>query len=363
MKTFFLYVTALVVIFTFLTLPGCNHSSKPDNVFHQNWDESPSEGAFKMKDWIVWGGSVIKAADGKYYMFASRWPKKLSMQAWVTNSEVVLAVSDNPRGPYEFKQVVLPARGNEYWDGMATHNPNIQFHKGKYILFYTGTTYDFKQPSDTVPTRTMYEKSWNNKRVGVAVSDSPTGPWERMDRPVIEPRQGRWDAAITSNPAAVIHEDGSVLLIYKSAPVPYPERNKNGQMRFGVATADHYLGNYRRIRENNQIKIEPIDTDVEDPYIWHDGSKYFMLAKCMNESITGEAGAGFLSTSQNGIEWQIAENPAAYGKTLKLSNGTIETMKRIERPQVFIENGKPTHVFFACINSESEIFNMVRPLK
>ncbi len=184
-----------------------------------------------------------------------------------------------------------------------------------------------------------------------------------MDKPIIEPRQDMWDGAITSNPAPVVHKDGSVLLIYKSAPVPYPERNKNRKMRFGVAKADHYLGVYERIGENNQIEMKPIETSVEDPYIWFDGSKYFMLAKCMNKSITGENGAGFVSSSVDGVKWQTLENPGAYGKTVELSDGTIKKMLKLERPQVLLENGKPTHVFFACIKSESEIFNIVRPLR
>lgn len=338
-------------------------SSKAQNVFNQNWALSPVEGSFKMNDHITWGGSVIKGKDGKYYMFASRWPKKLSMGAWVTNSEVVLASSNNPEGPYKFEKVVLPVRGKEYWDGMATHNPTIRFHKGKYILFYTGVSYDFDQPKDNAPGRDLYEKAWNNKRIGIAVSDSPYGPWQRMDKAILQARPGKWDGAITSNPAPVIHEDGSVLLIYKSAPVPYPERNKNRKMEFGVAKADHYLGDFKRVSSNNQITLKPLSTDVEDPYVWFDGEVYHMLAKCMNEKITGERGAGFYCTSKNGKDWIISETPNAYTKTVKLSNGETIKMKKLERPQVLIEDGVPTHVFFACDNGKGEIYNIARPLK
>ena len=115
--------------------------------------------------------------------------------------------------------------------------------------------------------------------------------------------------------------------------------------------------------ENNRIEFTPIDTDVEDPYIWNDGEKYYLLAKCMNDQITGEAQSGFLATSEDGISWEIAENPLAYSKTVEFSDGTKEEMKKLERPQVLFENGRPTHVFFASRNSEDEIFNLVRPLK
>jgi len=285
------------------------------------------------------------------------------MSAWVTNSEVVVAVSDVPEGPYTFQKVVLPARGTDFWDGMVTHNPNIQYHEGKYILYYTGTTYNFEQPKDSIPNRQMYEQAWNNKRIGVAVSDSPLGPFKRKDEPILTPRPVNWDAAITSNPAPYIHGDGSVLLVYKSAPVPYPERNNNRKLQFGVARADHYLGPYERVGENNRIEFSPIDTDVEDPYIWKDDDQYYMLAKCMNESITGEAQSGFLATSRDGVSWQISNNPLAYSKTVEFSDGAKEEMLKLERPQVLFEDGSPTHVFFACRNLDDEIFNMVRPLK
>ena len=83
-----------------------------------------------MEDYIVWGGSVIRRDDDKYYMFASRWLKALTMSAWVTSSEVVLASSETPEGPYQFERVVLPRRGEEYWNGLAIHNPTIQRQKG-----------------------------------------------------------------------------------------------------------------------------------------------------------------------------------------------------------------------------------------
>lgn len=353
-----LSLTISILLFT----AGCKSDSKEENIFHDNWDRSPKQGAFSMDDWIVWGGSVIKAEDGRYYMYASRWPKRLSMRAWITNSEVVVAVSDEPRGPYTFQKVIFPARGAEYWDGMTTHNPTIHYHDGKYILFYVGATYYFNRPTDSIPSREMYEDAWNRKRIGIAVSDNPLGPFIRRDEPILFPRSGQWDAAITSNPAPCIHDDGSVLLVYKSAPVPYPERNQNRTLQFGVARADHYTGSFERVSDNNRIVFTPIDTDVEDPYIWKDGENYYLLAKCMNDSITGEAQSGFLATSKDGITWRIADEPLAYSKTVELDDGSTETMKKLERPQVLIENGKPTHVFFACRNQKDEIFNMVRPL-
>lgn len=62
----------LGLFFCVLILFGCIDEQKKDNIFYQNWDPSPKVNSFKIDDWIVWGGSVIKAEDGKYYMLASR---------------------------------------------------------------------------------------------------------------------------------------------------------------------------------------------------------------------------------------------------------------------------------------------------
>jgi len=127
--------TVPIVAASALLLTACA-SAAPANPFNGNWAPSPMEPAFRLDDYIVWGGSVMKAEDGRYYMFAARWPKGTAMASWVTNGDVVLAVSDKAAGPYEFVKVVLPLRGKRFWDGMATFNPTIRRHGGKYVLFY-----------------------------------------------------------------------------------------------------------------------------------------------------------------------------------------------------------------------------------
>ncbi len=336
----------------------------PTNIFKGNRDPAPVGGAFKMKDHIVWGGSVIKGDDGRYYMFASRWPKSVGMGNWVVNSEVVLASSQKPEGPYKFEKVVLTPRGPEFWDGMVTHNPSIHRHNNKYVLFYVGSTYDFKRPASPV-SKEIYGQVWNGKRIGIAVADSPFGPWKRSDKPVLEPRPGEWDGAITSNPAAVIHEDGSVLLIYKSAPVPYPARNKNRALDFGVATAPHYLGPYKRMNAGQKIDIKgAAKAHVEDPCIWQSKGYYSMVAKIFSKSLTGESGAGFYAYSKDGIEWILPEDPKAYSRTLIFNDGTKRTQAKLERPQVLVQDGNPTHIFFATADPKwADIYNLVIPLK
>lgn len=338
-------------------------AQQTQNPFYNNLEAAPDNGSFRMEDYIVWGGSVIQGDDGRYYMFASRWPKAVGMQNWVTNSEVVLASSDQPDGPYTFEKVALPDRGPQYWDGSATHNPTIHRHEDTYLLFYVGINYEFDKPTESI-SRDLYGQAWNTKRIGVAWSDSPRGPWNRMDAPILEPRPGEWDAALTSNPAPVVHEDGSVLLIYKSAPVPYPEREENRTLQFGAATAEHWKGPYERLEGGRQLNIESVGLDhVEDSYIWMADGKYHMVAKMFGRRVTGEHGAGFYAYSNNGFDWKLTENPRAYGRSVEFRSGEERTLRRLERPQVLVEDGVPTHIFFAAMEQDSvDIYNLVIPV-
>jgi hypothetical protein len=72
---------------------------------------APLNGGFRMSGYWVWDPSVIKAEDGRYHMFASRWSKDLGFGHWVSNSKIVRAVSDRPEGPYEYVETVLQPRG------------------------------------------------------------------------------------------------------------------------------------------------------------------------------------------------------------------------------------------------------------
>ncbi len=42
-------------------------------------------------DFNIWCGAPIKAEDGKYHLFYSRWPRTLGHHAWVTHCEIAHA--------------------------------------------------------------------------------------------------------------------------------------------------------------------------------------------------------------------------------------------------------------------------------
>ena len=158
--------------------------------------------ALKFDGYYVWDTSVIKA-EGKYWMFVSRWKKELGFGwNWLFHSQVVLSTSDKPEGPYQFVKVIFERRDKKYFDAMNTHNPSIKYYDGKFYLFYMGCTYDFEPPKHMNDiTNDMVSPTWNKKRIGLAISDKIDGEYIRKEQPLLNPREGYWDSSITTNPA------------------------------------------------------------------------------------------------------------------------------------------------------------------
>lgn len=347
---------------------GCNRQNvKLQNPFTDNLGKPDISGTLIMKNYQVWGGSVIRGKDGKYYMFVSIWPSEYG--SWVTNSQVALAIADKPEGPFKYEKVILPFRDRKFWDGGMSTNPTIRYHEGKYYLFYTGSTFDFPSPEDKLKGNRdeRYQKAWNNKRIGVAITDHPTGPWKRFNKPIINPRPGHWDAVITSNPAPVIHEDGSVTMIYKSITKPYPERiqgPKESQpfLTIGAARSDNVFGDYIRLGENDGlITIEGQVRHLEDMYAWYEDGYFHMTVKDFTTDFIDEKDAGIYVWSKNAADWFLPEGDAqAYSKQVRWSNGEESYQAKLERAQLlFDEEGNVTHIFFA--NRFSPEFRNIDP--
>ncbi|MBN2105606.1 alpha-L-fucosidase [bacterium] len=318
---------------------------------------APTGGGFQMEDYWVWGASVIQGEDGRYHMFASRWPRALPFTPhWLTNSEIVRAVSDTPEGPYTFQEVVLPPRGKEFWDGKMTHNPVIRKVDNTYLLFYTGTTYQGDMPTSENPTTrnsALKLDAHRHERIGLATSKSVFGPWKRRDKPILDTRPGTWEQYLVSNASPFVLEDGRIMLYYKGV-------RELKDHAIGVAVADHYEGPYRRLFDHPF----PIGIGAEDPTIWfEDGQYHALMLDCGRIYSPKEI---FYAVSYDGLHWKASPNPVAISKVILWEDGEIRRMLSTERPQILVENGRATHVFFATSSKPGGIrktWNMVVPLK
>ncbi len=310
-----------------------------------------AKGGYRDDNYWVWGGSVIKGEDNRYHLFVSRWPRNLNFLFSVyTNSEIIRCSADHPHGPFIFQEVALPPRGPEFWDGRMTHNPTVHKCRDTYLLFYIGNTYQGPTPSADNPLDTF---AWETKKtgyetvgggtIGVATSKSIFGPWKRSEKPLIiydsagNPIQG-------NNPAPAVHEDGSVLLVLKQAQWIGQHRMIN----LKAARADHYLGPYQLVDDDFLFDYTTLsDAGLEDPYIWKSKKGYEMVVKDMGSRVSGQRHGGLHAVSEDGRKWRFSDPPNAYSRTLKWDDGSITEQGMLERPQVLVENGIPTHIYFA----------------
>lgn len=331
-----------------------------NRLFH-NLGKAQKLPAFQSEGYWVWGSSVLKSPDGKYHMYVSRFPKSLPFHpGWMVASEIVHAVSDKIQGPYTFSDVALPSRGAQYWDGKSTHNPRIFYHKGKYYLIYMGSTHPFENP--TYDELTLDSK-WcivgrANKRIGLAVAESPYGPWKRMDEPIIKTEPNTFYSFLTSNPSPVIQEDGSVLMIFKGRH--YTDDDKYSSMSLGVAYAKNIEGPY--VVLNNKQPIFQVDGqgEAEDPFLWKDSEGYHIIFKDHVAKFTGERGGGAMAHSSDGINWTVDPDPKAYSLTVEWEDDSIGKQGQLERPFIYFENGKPVYIFFATMDGPGGFENAIR---
>lgn len=316
------------------------------------------ENGFRMDGYWVWCGSSIKGDDGKYHIFASRWSNSTGFSPyWLTNSEIVHAVSDSPEGPYKFSDVALPSRGADFWDGQMTHNPAIRKSGDTYLLYYTGTTYKGARPSLTNPvgeTDALKLEAHRGERIGLATSKSPYGPWKRLDKPILDVVPNSWEQYLVSNAAPVVMKDGKVWLYYKGV-------EKLRVHAIGLAIADCPTCEYKR------VSSQPLNMGIgaEDPFIWQENGKFKALMLDHERRFSPDKEI-FYAVSNDGLRWHVPRNAIAVSKNVLFEGGSVRKMNSTERPHVLIENGKPTHVFFATgetVGGKRYTWNMAIPLK
>lgn len=298
-----------------------------------------SHSALTLDDFITWGGSMARTADGKCHLFFSLWPRMKGHDAWVTDSEIGYAVADNPLGPYKFINITLRGSGlASGWDRDVTHNPTVQYIDGKFYLYYTGNYGNGE-----------YWNHRNNQRIGVAVSEDPMGPWQRFDKPLLDVTTDGWDTLITTNPSVARRNNGGYIMVYKAgskiAPGPM-----YGPILHGVAFSDSPLGPFKRHAEP-VFASGDVNFPGEDPFVYEYNGKLYAILKDMGSNYTDEDRALVMFESSDGIDWTLCENPMLTSRRLEWSDGTKQEFYRLERPQLYLNNGKP-EVLFAAVKPD-----------
>ncbi len=355
---------AILTALPLLILCSCGKQEKaPD--FKVEFGKVDRQSVFVSEEWSIWGGSLVKGEDVLYHMFYSRWPKAPGW-VWVSHSEIAHAVSESPFGPFEHKDVALPVRGEEYWDGLCTHNPTIHKFDGKYYLYYMGNTGDGK----LLGSPGKEQLNWvhrNNQRIGVAVADSPEGPWKRFDTPVMDISQNddAWDSLMTSNPSVCRRPDGGYLMVYKAVGKQFDPPN-GGPVVHCIATSDSPTGPFTKY-PNPVFMFEGERFPAEDPYIWYQDGKYRAIVKRIKHIENKRVFSLVHYDSTDGFDWQPGKYHDISERTVTWEDGEVQQFDHLERPQVFIENGEPVALLCATDtydeNRVRHSFNMQIPLQ
>lgn len=330
-----------------------------DYNFYAMLQPMPLTAKFSDPEFNIWCGSVIKGDDGKYHMFYSRWPRKLGHLAWVTRSEVAHAISYSPFGPWEHHDIALPARGTNFWDGSCTHNPTVIRIRGKYYLYYMGNY------GDGLVGSSLNWTHRNHQRIGVAVADSPFGPWQRFDKPVIDVSTdtNAPDALVVTNPSVTQRPDGGVLMIYKAVglkrPLPF-----GGPVVHLVATADSATGPFKKL-PGTVFDAEGVMFAAEDPFVWRGADRYWAVVKDNAGYFTKRGYSLALWESTDGINWKMAKNPLVAVPEITWADGRKQKLTALERPQILFENGIPIALICAAAETKDPdgSFSIQIPLK
>ena len=285
-----------------------------------------------------WCNSIIKDDDGTYHLFYSRWPKSIGFYSWLTHSEIAHATASKPEGPYRMGKTVLKARKG-YWDSVTAHNVNVKKFDDNYYMYYTSTNTGKEKLSENdlvEAAKTGYShKYWpllrSNQRTGVAMAQSLEGPWERMDKPMIEPHGPI--GTVTVNPAICRGEDSKYYLIIKGDDV----KSSKPRLIQAIGTSDSPTGPFR-------LEDKPAFADIptEDVSMWYDKNRkrYYAIFHAHGGNFIG------LITSEDGVNWQKAKHYEVCKKEVPLKDGTVMKVDRMERPFVYVENGVPTLLSF-----------------
>ncbi len=304
-----------------------------------------------MRGYHTWCASMARSNDGKCHLYASAWPVETGHDGWVTHSSIVHAVSDSPLGPFEFCSVVLGPQEADVWDRDVAHNPTIIQANGKWYLYYTGNRGNGE-----------FWNHRNHQRIGVAVASHPQGPFERAEPVLLPGKEGTWDDLLTTNPSCTQTPDGRFIMIYKAVSCQ-GDAPRYGPVRHGVAFSSSPTGPFEKHPEPI-FPCADVFFAAEDPFLWCQNGKLFCILKDMGHHFSVHERALVLFSSGDGIHWAPEEHPVVITRRIVQTDGAHTEYDRLERPQLYLENGVPRVLYVAVkpTRDSDESYNIHLPV-
>ena len=250
--------------------------------------------------WQYWDGKILQSADGKYHLYAGRWPQNKGFADW-PNSVIVEAVSNATSTGSYVPLTTTPFSGKEQ------NVTGIALNGGGYLLL--------DSPGKIYETTSL------------------TGAWTATGTLAITANGSTISTATTENQTIWQSLDGSFLIISRT----FQE----------MTSAKNVLGPYVI-----QATIPSLQSQgYEDPVVWCSGGQYHLIANMYN------ARKAMHFTSNDGIhDW--VNKGLAYDPTtdfIRYTDGTVNHWYKLERPGVFMEGGHVTAFTFAAIDVDKSL--------
>jgi hypothetical protein len=248
---------------------------------------------------------IIKVGD-LYYV----WYSKMNQQLTPTISRIWYATSPDGHVWTEKGQCLTTGEAGA-WDDRYVYTPGILVAEGKYYLFYTAQS--------TMP-RQVQDFNGNYRGIGIAVSDSPDGPWEKLSsNPVLLPSDHAedFDSHVVDDSCLIVR-NGQYWLYYKGRQWGLPPT----QTKMGVAIADKPEGPYIKHSCN------PLVAGGHEVLVWPQG-----------DGVGAMVGMKLGANSTVPFQIMVAADGIHFEKTSEIKNENAPWAPGAYRPEAFIDSG------------------------
>ena len=193
---------------------------------------------------------VIRVGD-TYYIWYTKAIANTPLYPSGYFGEVWYATSKNEGHTWTEQGLAVGKGKGDAFDSHGVFTPNILAYKNKYYLYYTAVQNGFLNKGYTEIGKT---------RIGVAVADSPKGPWKKTDKNIVleaSRDQKKFDSYRVDDACMLIRE-GKIWMYYKGRQW----KRTPGETKMGVAVAENPLGPFKRMNDGNPVQLEGHEVQI-----------------------------------------------------------------------------------------------------
>jgi hypothetical protein len=269
---------------------------------------------------FYWDGKILKGEDGKYHLYASRWPYSSGFgppsgangTGW-QSSIAMQAISDGIMGPYVMQ-------GDCYTRNQEGNN------KGH-------NTTALVSPTGAAPYTLSVGEIVAGQMFGAS---SANGPWTLLGLTKTNSNGHSGCGTLSSNFTFTVGPDNRFWATSRAGCI----------MR-----SDQVLGSYTVETDSVLPNLENnTNNNAEDEVIWYSGGYYHIVYNYwhVQRAYHIMSKDGLTNWTSTGLAYQGTQSPAnASSSWLRYTDGTVNQWHNMERVGVYQESGHVTHFTFA----------------